>query len=105
MTPRFLRRSRARSESLPIEAWPDSGASLPPDAGPAIDAGFADSGVLADAAAAPDSEVAADAGWDSCDRKTLTPQTYAACCDALGWDWERGCQAWGPPAPPSLEVV
>lgn len=34
-----------------------------------------------------------------------TWEDYVACCDAIGWDWNRGCAAWGPPVPPSLEVA
>jgi hypothetical protein len=32
-------------------------------------------------------------------------EAYLACCEAIGWDWNRGCAAWGPPVPPSLEVA
>lgn len=30
---------------------------------------------------------------------------YLACCERIGWDWDRGCAAWGPPVPPALEVA
>ncbi|MBK6683886.1 MAG: hypothetical protein IPG45_05380 [Deltaproteobacteria bacterium] len=32
-------------------------------------------------------------------------ERYLECCQQIGWDWDRGCAAWGPPVPPSLEVV
>lgn len=32
-------------------------------------------------------------------------EEYLACCERIGWDWDRGCAAWGPPVPPSLEVI
>lgn len=32
-------------------------------------------------------------------------EAYVACCEAIGWDWERGCAAWGPPVPPTMEVA
>lgn len=25
---------------------------------------------------------------------------WLECCQEIGWDWTRGCAAWGPPAPP-----
>jgi hypothetical protein len=30
---------------------------------------------------------------------------YQACCEAVGWDWNQGCMAWGPPVPPAMEVA
>lgn len=27
---------------------------------------------------------------------------YQACCDAVAWDWNKGCGAWGPPVPPAF---
>lgn len=32
-------------------------------------------------------------------------ERYVECCQRIGWDWDRGCAAWGPPVPPALEVV
>lgn len=32
-------------------------------------------------------------------------EAWLACCDANNWDWNKGCQAWGPPVPPSMERV
>ena len=28
---------------------------------------------------------------------------FQRCCDENGWDWNKGCMAWGPPAPPALD--
>jgi len=28
---------------------------------------------------------------------------YTKCCDAQNWDFKAGCEAWGPPMPPSME--
>ena len=30
-------------------------------------------------------------------------EDYKRCCDDNGWDWNKGCSAWGPPAPPMLD--
>jgi hypothetical protein len=46
-----------------------------------VDAAVADAGFC----------VVGDAGWEA----------YQECCDAIGWDWERGCAAWGPFVPPA----
>lgn len=27
---------------------------------------------------------------------------WAECCQRIGWDPQRGCGAWGPPAPPAM---
>jgi hypothetical protein len=27
-------------------------------------------------------------------------EAYSRCCDENGWNWERGCTAWGPFVPP-----
>ena len=55
-----------------------------------------------------EAEVASDAGpGDSavasaeiCD-STGDWEAYQACCAENGWDWERGCMAWGPFVPPA----
>lgn len=26
---------------------------------------------------------------------------WGECCERIGWDWERGCAAWGPFVPPA----
>jgi len=44
-----------------------------------------------------------DGGPLACDRGSFDDQDVEAwieCCDAIGWDWDKGCAAWGPPAPP-----
>lgn len=83
---------------------PDAGeaaadASAPVDAGVVVvgDAGVLDSGLPLDSGAIP------DAGEDFCDIQTLSPDDYLACCERIGWDWDKGCAAWGPPAPPALK--
>lgn len=70
----------AHESSPPVE--PD-----PTVARPVSDAGVVDDAALADAGVC----VLGDAGWEA----------YQACCDENGWDWERGCAAWGPFVPPS----
>ena len=30
-------------------------------------------------------------------------ERYQKCCDENGWDWKKGCMAWGPPPPPSMD--
>ncbi len=75
----------------------DAGAVVARDAGAPRDAGFRDGGFVD--AGHP------DAGFVSCDQATMTPEDYIACCESIGWDWNRGCAAWGPPAPPAMEVA
>ena len=29
-------------------------------------------------------------------------QKFVECCDAVNWDSEAGCFAWGPPVPPAM---
>ena len=44
-----------------------------------------------------------DGGPLACHRGSFDDQDIEAwieCCDALGWDWDKGCVAWGPPTPP-----
>ncbi|HEY4116657.1 MAG TPA: hypothetical protein VGM56_02325 [Byssovorax sp.] len=31
------------------------------------------------------------------------PNAYSECCDAVDWDIHAGCEAWGPPMPPSMD--
>jgi hypothetical protein len=62
------------------------------DAGLA-DAGFADAGF---ADAGPTDAGLADAGF--CHPDT---EDWWECCNDLGWDFDRGCMAWGPFVPPS----
>lgn len=70
----------------------DGGAGL--DAGVVVvsDAGIVDSGL-------------SDAGLEVCDSRTLSAEEYLECCERIGWDWDRGCAAWGPPAPPVSRVT
>ncbi len=67
------------------------------DSGPR-DGGVLDTGVLADAGFV-------DASVELCDMATMTQEEYFACCDANGWDFTKGCAAWGPPAPPAMEIA
>lgn len=60
-----------------------------------------------DVAPQPEPELAADAGSDAgealadagvgCD---IAGEGWVECCEAIGWDWDRGCAAWGPFVPP-----
>jgi hypothetical protein len=86
----------------------DAGATAPEstDASAAtLDAGLADASEAAlDAGLADASEATLDAGV-ACDREALTPEDYVACCEAIGWVWSQGCEAWGPPAPPQMKEL
>jgi len=44
----------------------------------------------------------ADAGATPC--PCPPDQEMLACCEAVSWSFECGCEAWGPPMPPSMEV-
>lgn len=86
---------------------PDAGAAAvttPVDAGVVVvgDAGVLDSGLPLDGGAPADSGLRPDAGEDFCDMGSLTTEEYLACCERIGWNWDRGCAAWGPPAPPAM---
>lgn len=59
-----------------------------------------DVAVATDAGAAED--VAADAG-PACSRDTDGGESWVECCTRINWDWRRGCEAWGPFMPPSME--
>ena len=78
-------------------------ASVGPDAPrPVEDVAAADAAAEAAVADAPAADVsAADAG-DRCDRDAGT-DAYLACCQLANWDWNRGCEAWGPFVPPAME--
>lgn len=64
--------------------------------------------VAADVAAAVDvpadagADAAADAG-ESCSAVGDAALSWSECCERINWDWNRGCQAWGPFMPPSME--
>lgn len=94
-----LQANEATAETPPPDAGVASAdAATAIDAGTVVvgDAGVLDSGLAMDAGAM-------DAGADFCDMGSLSTEDYLACCERIGWDWERGCAAWGPPAPPSLD--
>lgn len=74
-------------------AMVDSGTVVVTDAGIATDAGL---GVM-------DAGAELDAGGEVCDPATQSNEDYLACCERIGWDWDRGCAAWGPAAPPSMK--
>ena len=85
---------------------PDAAAPEPVDSGPAVDAGtlmVTDTGVM-DAGVLLDAGVMPDAGEMTCDQAEMTTEEYIACCKEIGWDWNRGCEAWGPPAPPAMPL-
>jgi len=68
------------------------------------DTPFVDSAQGADATSAAEVAQGADAKADTaghCDN-TQPWRIYQACCEAVNWDWDKGCQAWGPPAPPAM---
>ncbi|MEO7330009.1 MAG: hypothetical protein ABI193_15650 [Minicystis sp.] len=47
----------------------------------------------------------ADAGTDAPACNCPHDQSWADCCAAVNWSFECGCEAWGPPMPPSMETV
>jgi hypothetical protein len=62
----------------------------------------------ADVAAATDAGAAADAGdaadvGEFCGNEGDAAASWSECCRRINWDWNRGCQAWGPFMPPSME--
>ncbi|MBI4815034.1 MAG: hypothetical protein HY791_02170 [Deltaproteobacteria bacterium] len=98
------------SDAQPSASYRDATARtevVPPDAGlvAALDSGLLDSGVEVADAGDTDAE-SVDAG-DNCFGLEGTGEDWFACCERIGWDWNRGCQAWGPPVPPEAraEVV
>ncbi|MCO4761177.1 MAG: hypothetical protein KC502_06710 [Myxococcales bacterium] len=83
--------------------------------GTKTDSQVADTGSLDAGTPSSDAGVQADAGLgDDANRTRPKPDlvcdskgdwaTYKHCCDANGWDWNKGCMAWGPPAPPTLSA-
>ncbi|MDO9018745.1 MAG: hypothetical protein Q8S73_07115 [Deltaproteobacteria bacterium] len=61
-----------------------------------------DVAVAADVTADAGAEAAADAG-EVCSAEGDAALTWSECCERINWDWNRGCQAWGPFMPPSME--
>lgn len=72
-----------------------SGDAAPEDAAVAAseDVAAADAG-LADVAADVPRRCDQDGGSEA----------WTRCCTEIGWDWNRGCEAWGPLAPPAMEA-
>ncbi len=48
------------------------------------------------------SEVAGDIG-EVCSNEGDAALSWSECCERINWDWRRGCQAWGPFMPPSMD--
>ncbi len=69
----------------------------------ATDASDASGGGSGEAAVVADAGVSPDAG-EVCERDAGN-EAYFACCERNGWNWNLGCQAWGPFVPPSMEAV
>ncbi len=38
-----------------------------------------------------------------CSLSSMTPDAYTKCCESVHWDFNQGCEAWGPPMPPSMD--
>lgn len=95
-----------RTEPLDGGSMIDAGLVLITDAGIVPDAGTLtiDAGMPNIDAGMPNIDAGMppmDAGLD-CDQATQSQEDYLACCEANGWDWNRGCAAWGPPCPPAF---
>lgn len=87
------------------------------DAGPAVDSGPAlDSGptetdagptetdggaVEMDASIADATDASSPDGGPLCNPNDDW-EAYVACCEAVNWDYDAGCMAWGPPVPPAM---
>lgn len=91
----------AAEEGLADAALTDADPGVEVDADPHPDAMPEDLDDVADAGAGPDAE-----GSDAPDATPLTcdpaEADWVACCDAIDWDPEQGCLAWGPPVPPRM---
>lgn len=88
------------SSSVTVGVADVPAAESPGDAPAADVVAEADAGVVAEADAGGDA--AADAG-ESCSIEGDAAGGWAECCRRINWDWNRGCQAWGPFMPPSME--
>jgi hypothetical protein len=62
----------------------------------------ADVAEAADVPADAGADVTADAG-EVCSDEGDAALSWSECCERINWDWNRGCQAWGPFMPPSME--
>lgn len=80
----------AHDIARPVDAPADTA-----DASDAEDA--SDAAVIADADVSPEADV-------RCDQDAGAAE-WSACCERNGWNWNFGCQAWGPFVPPSMEAV
>jgi len=97
----------AQSSALEAQTTPDAGErpqveDAAADSGARMDAGTV---VVGDAGIVMDAGLGIDAGLETCDMNALTSEDYLACCERIGWDWERGCAAWGPPVPPRMSAA
>lgn len=89
----------------------DTGAADTGAADTAVSDTAGDDGAVSDTAAADsvvdDAAVADAAATDTAEMPepecstNLPWEEYVACCDEVNWDFDKGCMAWGPPAPPS----
>lgn len=70
---------------------------------PAMEAATADVGADVGAVAEAGKDVSADAGESCSGEERDGGETWAQCCERLGWNWNNGCGAWGPFMPPSME--
>ena len=70
-----------------------------PDAGLEPDATTADAGSAAEADTVAALDGAGDTGGHKCVKNGDDWQAYNDCCQAVNWDWDAGCMAWGPPMP------
>ncbi|MCB9650479.1 MAG: hypothetical protein H6730_28405 [Deltaproteobacteria bacterium] len=90
-------------EQLQAQAPDPEDAGVARAEGQAVDAGVI---VVGDAGVVPDTGLDSDAslvdGGEFCDQAAMTPDDYLACCERVGWNWDQGCAAWGPPAPPEV---
>lgn len=77
----------SESGTYPAARADGSAADVPGDA-PLADAGAADVAT----------DVVAVCGRDGGN------EAWTRCCQAIGWDWNRGCEAWGPFVPPEMEA-
>ncbi len=92
-----------------VAAQTDDGATAGDDAGaPGDDTGAPGDDTLAttdaDTMATADADASDAAEADAC-VDTGDWEAYAACCDANGWNFHKGCMAWGPPAPPTMHAA